>query len=99
PPEIYPLSLHDALPISRSAKRRLERRCFTPSPLPRRPGRGGGVRRPRRANPPSAARFDRSPTMDRMRPLSAVLLIQLGSPDAPTDRKSTRLNSSHVSIS
>ena len=42
------------------------------------------MRRPRRANPPSAARFDRSPTMDRMRPLPAVLLIQLGTPDAPT---------------
>src|SRR2546426_11378628 len=63
--EIYTLSLHDALPISRSARSRPStsaagrpiRRSFAPTPASRKPRLG------------------------------------------PTDRKSTRLNSSHLVIS
>src|SRR6266571_2185413 len=57
PPEIYTLSLHDALPIPRSRKRR--------DPCPPERGRRARLRVARR----------------------------------PPDRKSTRLNSSHMSIS
>src|SRR5437870_12909622 len=63
PPLLYPLSLHDALPIS-SADR----------------GRGGPHRR-------SAA------------PRGPPDLRRRGDQRAPRDRKSTRLNSSHVAIS
>src|SRR5690606_39896542 len=62
PPELYPLSLHDALPISsRSARSRSSFACV-PFPLPSMP--------------------------------SIAISIRI-----PKDRKSTRLNSSHVKIS
>src|SRR5262245_62645046 len=57
-PEIYPLSLHDALPISRA----------TPAGAGQARRPAGGARRP-------------------------------GGPGPPGDRKSTRLNSSHLGIS
>src|SRR5437660_4831585 len=64
PPEIYTLSLHDALPISRS-------------PAAQPPGLALRARLPRRpASPARAGRRARA-----------------------GDRKSTRLNSSHVAIS
>src|SRR5262245_65042927 len=68
PPEIYTLSLHDALPISRRAARARPRRgrASTPAPWPR------AARAPR-PRTPRAARGQ--------------------------DRKSTRLNSSHLGIS
>src|SRR2546426_1871666 len=59
PTEIYPLSLHDALPI-----------CARPSPAASPPRRGAAAPSPRSAQAPSAR-----------------------------DRKSTRLNSSHLVIS
>src|SRR5437868_11334358 len=62
PTEIYTLSLHDALPISDDARRRLRHGGRDHRDRPRR-GDGGRDARP------------------------------------PSDRKSTRLNSSHVSIS
>src|SRR5690606_41238239 len=65
--EIYTLSLHDALPICRRARRR-------------RPSRLPPPRRPRRT-PPSRGE------------------AASWSPRTTPDRKSTRLNSSHVKIS
>src|SRR5207253_3599465 len=83
-PEIYTLSLHDALPIFRApgARRRGRlghagaARCHRPPP-----GRGGGGR----ARLPVRGRSHRR---------------RRGGPPPPAqDRKSTRLNSSHVAIS
>src|SRR5207249_10343610 len=65
PPEVYPLSLHDALPISRRA-------------------RGQPVARPR-----AARRVECCPGLEG----------EADSRGARLDRKSTRLNSSHVSMS
>src|SRR5690606_40094596 len=81
---IYPLSLHDALPIS---ARRRARRAARPARRRRRSRRGsrGSLLLPRAAHAPSrpGARRRRAP------PRRAC----------PRDRKSTRLNSSHVKIS
>src|SRR5204862_8355487 len=70
-PQFYPLSLHDALPISAPRTRSRARRSSTPRRIDRRP------RASARRAPARCAR----PTIDS------------------TDRKSTRLNSSHVEIS
>src|SRR5439155_13231205 len=94
PPHIYPLSLHDALPISVPRYLRHRRRVR----LRRQPGGeqhlsdadtqperhlGGreAARRRDRSSPPP------QPPLVRVRPLHRA------------DRKSTRLNSSHVAIS
>src|SRR5207249_11726612 len=83
--EIYTLSLHDALPISKlfSARRDRDGRQrplgHAPGPAPRR-------RPPRRGR--GRAAHGRGRTRARRRRAHAV-----------RDRKSTRLNSSHVSIS
>src|SRR5256885_4938885 len=69
-PEIYPLSLHDALPISPLCPRQLPHRRAAPPPLQRDHGRG---------------RRSRVPQQKRRR--------------CGSDRKSTRLNSSHLVIS
>src|SRR5690606_40045407 len=93
---VYPLALHDALPISRPAGR--------PAPVgaaggrARRPGgRGhpgadppGAVVRPAADPPGRAARRVRRP--DRTG-------AERGGVSPGVDRKSTRLNSSHVKIS
>src|SRR5204863_8929867 len=79
--EIYTLSLHDALPICRSAG------------LPA-PGPASFPREP--TSPPaqySASRRSRAPTpVDPLRPVDTRFRRR-------PDRKSTRLNSSHVEIS
>src|SRR5207302_10124186 len=84
PPALYPLSLHDALPISR-------RRPGAPHA----PARRGAVQRARRAA--RVPRSRRRPGREAGVRLAArsVLDVQ-GSGE---DRKSTRLNSSHVKIS
>src|SRR3954449_293336 len=52
PPEIYPLPLHDALPISARAASRHRRRRHPPPPPPRsRRSRGGGIGREHVCNP------------------------------------------------
>src|SRR5437899_9345157 len=71
-PEIYTLSLHDALPIS----------------MPARPAAAGRARRSVVGEPAAAARA------------SARSGLRAGAPHrAARDRKSTRLNSSHLGIS
>src|SRR5690625_7176314 len=64
PPEIHPLSLHDALPICRPHHRQ--------------------------------AHLQRSDPAPRGAEISGVEVLQI---DGDLDRKSTRLNSSHVAIS
>src|SRR5690242_12752992 len=93
PTEIYTLSLHDALPISTGGRPTPRARAAAGGPVPRarrscRPShRPRGTRRCRcRARP--------SPPRPRRRPSAA------GRSRTPApDRKSTRLNSSHMSIS
>src|SRR5207253_6765358 len=96
PPHTYTLSLHDALPISPRAARVSELR---PS------GRVHGQELSRRHLPPSVA-----VPGEASRPQSLVksagvggcadrTLRLRGRSGAPSDRKSTRLNSSHVAIS
>src|SRR5690606_41027309 len=76
PPLIYPLSLHDALPISPHVACRWRVRCRRSPPAPRCPAAQKPVM-------PWAEPFAGSPV-----------------PSTPDqDRKSTRLNSSHVKIS
>src|SRR3989475_4216176 len=85
PPEIYPLSLHDALPIS-SLLRKSSSRCHTAS---RRASRRSA------STPPSIASARSASTRE-----SSISPIAPPSPRAPNpDRKSTRLNSSHSQIS
>src|SRR5207253_9244005 len=90
PSELFPLSLHDALPISRYFRTRHSRWVHCP-PLSitktriSYPNGGGGKRFPR-----SSGR--------RVRPLSAIP-TRLSPAVCLKDRKSTRLNSSHVAIS
>src|SRR5207245_10722971 len=74
PTEIYPLSLHDALPISSA---RSPRRCDSPARSRRCAGGRSAASTPSRCSATSAAR----------------------PPAQRRDRKSTRLNSSHGSIS
>src|SRR5690349_22134944 len=74
-PEIYTLSLHDALPISRG-----RRRLSAAAGRAARPGRGAGPPGPGRAADAAVAGRARARALAR-------------------DRKSTRLNSSHVEIS
>src|SRR5207249_8255337 len=91
--KIYPLSLHDALPISLPCNRpepglgaASRVRGIARHPPRQRPTRGWvgtALWSPRRPAPVCPRRSDRPP-----RP-----------PRARVDRKSTRLNSSHVSIS
>src|SRR3712207_8799434 len=78
---IYPLSLHDALPISPDTER----------PGQRCPG-AGGVRR--RLRQPGGARAAAPVLADPVGPRRAA-----GRARGRTDRKSTRLNSSHANIS
>src|SRR5699024_12736677 len=82
-PEIDPLSLHDALPILSS------KRGSRPGPPPR-----------CTRWPPAAA--SAPPDVRRLRPLCAACCRRgyiCPAPREGRDRKSTRLNSSHVSIS
>src|SRR5699024_12257467 len=75
-PQIYTLSLHDALPISASAS------------VPK-----------RSAGSPAASRKT-TPDASRARTLeTSTPLMKLSLRPSTLDRKSTRLNSSHVSIS
>src|SRR5690349_23703251 len=78
PSEIYTLSLHDALPISRDHRAR----------DPRRASAHGASRHPHRV---SRGREERR--QGRAGRMSRILLL------LEQDRKSTRLNSSHVEIS
>src|SRR5690606_39601384 len=95
-PTTYPLSLHDALPISPADAR--------PEPSRTRgwPGPGGGSS-PAAAGPgssgsrPSCAGSD--PTGRRLATSSPSGADVGGEVAAGEDRKSTRLNSSHVKIS
>src|SRR5207253_10927888 len=85
PTEIYPLSLHDALPISspRPEGGRRARSASAGGRL-RAPAGGSGADRPPRSCP--------RPRAPRRIPREVGAL-------ARADRKSTRLNSSHVAIS
>src|SRR5699024_12367061 len=80
PPATSPLSLHDALPISRGARARARRAAPPPATAA---ARAIDRRRSVSATPP--------PSPPRAIPPPARPIRQ--------DRKSTRLNSSHVSIS
>src|SRR3712207_8540658 len=87
--EIYTLSLHDALPISRGARLRRRRAAHA--------DRSDPVRRLGR---PVRAREDGQGARHREPPVRRRVLG--GGPDGPghpRDRKSTRLNSSHANIS
>src|SRR2546429_6006248 len=89
PTEFYPLSLHDALPISRSARPALCRCQVTPSWRQRSSDSGRPETSGNRITPSSA-------TAARGR------RARVPPPDASSrsaDRKSTRLNSSHGYIS
>src|SRR5439155_21291293 len=81
--EIYTLSLHDALPISRGVRRH-------PPPF-RGEGRGAGRAGGRRLRP--SPRGDPRHAARRTRGFPARAARSVA------DRKSTRLNSSHVAIS
>src|SRR5207253_10977213 len=95
PPTSYlsPLSLHDALPISlratalppRAHRRRVRARRHDPD-TPRQPVR---QREPPRHLPDARRQVDRALGLD----------ARLGQGPEREDRKSTRLNSSHVAIS
>src|SRR5690606_39384589 len=78
--QIYTLSLHDALPISRRLTISTSRSI---------------TRRPRRPPPPPAPRLRRRRPNTRAAARSSGPLAR----HSPGDRKSTRLNSSHVKIS
>src|SRR5699024_12449409 len=85
-----PLSLHDALPISRPRHRQTRRR------QPRR-------RSDRRIRPRGGITVHPAPPTGRTRngatAVTRVLIVEDEEAFAEPDRKSTRLNSSHVSIS
>src|SRR5206468_12475298 len=83
PTQIYTLSLHDALPISPSARRRCSGRSRG------RPRRGGPYRKA--ATPITLPQLQALGTGQRL----DVVGVQV----AAGDRKSTRLNSSHDQIS
>src|SRR5439155_26182432 len=92
PTTLYTLSLHDALPISlRSARQGQARQALDRAPSRSRPYRRGarglthGAFLSSGAREPAAFGGWPEPGAPRLRPV--------------TDRKSTRLNSSHVAIS
>src|SRR5205807_9670680 len=86
PPDLYTLSLHDALPISR-----IGGPAAHPEDFPRDSGRIGGNPRSRFQRPFRSGGRDRG---RGGRPDGRG-----GHPDRLEDRKSTRLNSSHLVIS
>src|SRR5207249_5805932 len=90
PSEPSPLALHDALPISE------------PRPRPRRDPRGERLRgddpQEREADPSPAEGRGEEVAMPTVPVLDATGK-QAGTMELKGDRKSTRLNSSHVSIS
>src|SRR5207253_9546945 len=99
PPTIYPLSLHDALPISRQARRDGRH-------LPPLPDRLRVRRRPRlRTRDDGEVHELRPPVPCLPTAFFAERSADVGVPRAVADRtsggdrKSTRLNSSHVAIS
>src|SRR5207249_8672394 len=86
PPALYTLSLHDALPILEPGKASLEG-----EPRVRRPARFLDSHRPSRGR-------TMEPLASFLRRFAVVAILVL-IPSFARDRKSTRLNSSHVSIS
>src|SRR5207253_11443381 len=95
PPATYTLSLHDALPISAPRSGARPPPPGAPAARPARPGRtppAATVARPPRAGRPAPA-GRRGPAGGDSPPAAAR------SAPASRDRKSTRLNSSHVAIS
>src|SRR5437868_9478560 len=88
PTEIYTLSLHDALPISSLLRSRWRRRCLSEQRHRQFLDRGAGryARQDRVRNQQCASRIGFGGSIGVLRFLRS-------------DRKSTRLNSSHVSIS
>src|SRR5205814_8722975 len=87
-PELYTLSLHDALPILARLPPWRPSRCLAPA--------WRLARESPRAAPPNLSAVARS--RYGAPPRCCGLCIQLASP-RPPDRKSTRLNSSHLGIS
>src|SRR5690606_40444758 len=91
---IDPLPLHDALPISdpgSSAARRLA--------LPRQPGQTSG-RHAAKRNPSYRGRVNPNKAISRpYKPLRDGRIVEWCERLPSADRKSTRLNSSHVKIS
>src|SRR5439155_10547928 len=92
PPKLYPLSLHDALPILRIAS-------FMRPSLGRRHGRcGRSASRTLALQHPVGGGDDiLRPQPERVHQLGR--LARLAEAVVDRDRKSTRLNSSHVAIS
>src|SRR5207249_11267853 len=97
-PPLYPLSLHDALPIYRLEKRRRDVQSIPDLHVPRRlfvwhrrAARRGRGDTPLPGSPHWKADVDR----DRLRNGD----VDFGRRETDEDRKSTRLNSIHVSIS
>src|SRR5207253_11514863 len=95
PTDTYPLSLHDALPISSA--------CPSSTPASQRQVTNG-PRKPTTpnhsaaSNPKSSSSI--SPTKTSRHGTAPATIATLPSPsNRATDRKSTRLNSSHVAIS
>src|SRR5690606_41943155 len=92
PPHLQPLSLHDALPISRSQRMRRSSPLHEGATIVQtdegRAGTGSSQGPTRRERSPHEERRTRGP---RGRSRSVVARV--------ADRKSTRLNSSHVKIS
>src|SRR5207253_11444675 len=87
PTEIYTLSLHDALPISQNRRRPAAADSRGRQHLPAR----GGSRFHRPAGGPDDRDHHHSSLLPQHRPAAAARSVR--------DRKSTRLNSSHVAIS
>src|SRR5690606_42138653 len=87
PPEFYTLSLHDALPIS-VAPVRVDGEIMEPRV---------SVPIAKGSNPATVAAAD--PALDPLLPCAMFHGLRVNPPNQILDRKSTRLNSSHVTIS
>src|SRR5690606_41890915 len=98
-PAAYTLSLHDALPISAaccSASRRISSRLMPNSDKPKPRGlhcAGGG-----RHGAPTPCNAEQELNMTTFAPQIKVPAIYMRGGTSKGDRKSTRLNSSHVKI-
>src|SRR5205814_4007235 len=99
PPATYPLSLHDALPIS-VRDNSLKARAHRPLPRTTPPNRGARsliskLLRPAPGSFPFVASANRNPFVEARQ----VWVIYWSARMGNGDRKSTRLNSSHLGIS
>src|SRR5206468_11826442 len=99
PPPLYPLSLHDALPISTEKGPRVgsTSRVADTSQAPVAEQRAREARMPQPRTPPDAA--SSAPSIAEPMGDIDLLLTEIKRSQVDRDRKSTRLNSSHDQIS